>query len=236
MARQHGYATKREEIARAAWTLFIEEGYRDTPVDKIIRTAGISKGTLYHYFPTKRELLDHAVDTLFHTAWLQVRVIAMDSEISPVAKLNAITHASLEWREANPDAMWQFLRTTYSQGNLLLRRTLDARTVESVAPNLALILTEGVEEGVFTVNDPYEVSALLLRLANTQREANAHDLMAEDDREAILTAVARRLDLFVECTERILAAQPGSLDRPDKSFLAPLLAAKTRAQQALQQP
>lgn len=45
------------KIVAAAWQLFYEQGYEDTTVDEIIRTAQISKGSFYHYFSGKDALL-----------------------------------------------------------------------------------------------------------------------------------------------------------------------------------
>lgn len=45
------------KIIAAAWNLFYEQGYEDTTVDEIIRTAQTSKGSFYHYFSSKDALL-----------------------------------------------------------------------------------------------------------------------------------------------------------------------------------
>ncbi len=47
---------KREAILAAAVTLFGRYGYRRTAMDEIAREAGIAKGTVYLYFPTKEAL------------------------------------------------------------------------------------------------------------------------------------------------------------------------------------
>ena len=44
-------------IVSAAWKLFYEQGYEDTTVDDIIFESGTSKGSFYHYFNSKDELL-----------------------------------------------------------------------------------------------------------------------------------------------------------------------------------
>ena len=48
---------RREMIARAALALFAERGYERTTTREIARAAGISEGTIFKYFPTKRDLL-----------------------------------------------------------------------------------------------------------------------------------------------------------------------------------
>lgn len=44
------------EIVRAALKLFAERGFGATKLEEVAKAAGISKGTIYLYFPTKEEL------------------------------------------------------------------------------------------------------------------------------------------------------------------------------------
>lgn len=52
---------KRARLLRAATELFTEQGYRKTSVDEIARRAGVAKGTVYTFFPTKAALMIEAV-------------------------------------------------------------------------------------------------------------------------------------------------------------------------------
>jgi len=45
------------EITQAAIDVFLEKGYEITTMDAIAKKAGISKGGLYHYFPSKEMVL-----------------------------------------------------------------------------------------------------------------------------------------------------------------------------------
>jgi len=47
----------RVKILNAAWKLFEEKGYDNTTVDEIIEATDTSKGTFYHYFKSKEDLL-----------------------------------------------------------------------------------------------------------------------------------------------------------------------------------
>jgi AcrR family transcriptional regulator len=49
-------AHRRSAILRAARTVFAREGYANTVVDDIAVEAGIGKGTLYLYFPSKEQI------------------------------------------------------------------------------------------------------------------------------------------------------------------------------------
>ncbi len=60
MARTRSEA-KRSLILRAATDVFARRGFHDVLTEEIAREAGVGKGTLYRYFPTKNDLYYAAV-------------------------------------------------------------------------------------------------------------------------------------------------------------------------------
>lgn len=55
---------REEEILDAAAKLFAEHGYSDMATQALADELGIGKGTIYRYFPTKRDLFLAAVDRM----------------------------------------------------------------------------------------------------------------------------------------------------------------------------
>jgi AcrR family transcriptional regulator len=53
---------RREEILEAAVRLFAERGYPGTDMQVLADTLGVGKGTVYRYFPSKRDLFLAAAD------------------------------------------------------------------------------------------------------------------------------------------------------------------------------
>ncbi len=49
---------KRERLLTTALGLFIRDGFDRTPTARISREAGVATGTLFHYFPTKEDLVN----------------------------------------------------------------------------------------------------------------------------------------------------------------------------------
>src|SRR6185503_10254189 len=49
------------ELLVAAVELFVERGYAATRLDDVAKQAGVSKGTVYLYFPSKEELFKAVV-------------------------------------------------------------------------------------------------------------------------------------------------------------------------------
>lgn len=58
--RKHARA---DELRDAALALFVEKGFEATRMEEIAARAGISKGTLYLYYPSKEKLLEAAIDS-----------------------------------------------------------------------------------------------------------------------------------------------------------------------------
>jgi AcrR family transcriptional regulator len=53
--------SRRSQIVEAAVSLWLRQGFDATPVEAIAREAGLAKGTVYLYFPSKEALLEEAV-------------------------------------------------------------------------------------------------------------------------------------------------------------------------------
>jgi AcrR family transcriptional regulator len=61
-----------QEILDAALRVFAERGYRTTRLEDVGEAAGVTKGTIYHYFANKEELLLRAIEHYHERAFGQV--------------------------------------------------------------------------------------------------------------------------------------------------------------------
>ena len=59
--RQRRKETRPQELLDAALHLFVEKGFAATRSEEVARQAGVSKGTLYLYYPSKEELFKAVV-------------------------------------------------------------------------------------------------------------------------------------------------------------------------------
>lgn len=72
--------TTRDKLIQAARDLFLVQGYHPTGINEIVKAAGVHPGSLYHYFPTKEDLLvavlewyrDHIYEGLLQPVWERV--------------------------------------------------------------------------------------------------------------------------------------------------------------------
>ncbi len=61
--RQRRKQARPQELLDAALDLFVEKGFAATRSEEVALRAGVSKGTLYLYYPSKEELLKEVVRT-----------------------------------------------------------------------------------------------------------------------------------------------------------------------------
>src|ERR1700754_1676102 len=62
MVRDAQFEDKKLEIVKWAFDRFYEGGFHATGVDTMMADSGISKRTLYKYFPSKEELIEAVLD------------------------------------------------------------------------------------------------------------------------------------------------------------------------------
>ena len=75
----------KSRIVSAAWQLFYQYGYNNTTIDDIVEMSQTSKGSFYHYFSTKDDLLG-SLSVLFDEKYEEL-METMDPELTPVEKL-----------------------------------------------------------------------------------------------------------------------------------------------------
>lgn len=67
---------KREQIIRAAMKEFATQGYDRASTNNIVKEAGISKGSLFHYFGNKKNLYlfiyEYAIQTVLDNLWRKI--------------------------------------------------------------------------------------------------------------------------------------------------------------------
>jgi AcrR family transcriptional regulator len=90
-----------EEILCRASQVFAQFGYQNTDVQLIADPLGVSKGTIYRYFPTKEKLFLAAVER--GVSQLDEHVAAARSrESEPLQQIGAMIRAYLEFFEKHP--------------------------------------------------------------------------------------------------------------------------------------
>ena len=206
-------------MVAAAWSLFSEKGYDQTTVNAIIDKLGVSKGTFYHYFTSKEDILNAVVESMTREGLKAVQPVFEDETLPAIDKLNRFIKAARAWRLANIDAIKEIVRVLYRDENIIIRHKLHRYSVALIVPLLAKLIEQGVEEGVFDNAYPSECAELLLHLGNTIGETNARLFLELDSRPDNLEQIKRYIDIYGDMLERMLGAPKGSIEPVDKDII-----------------
>ncbi len=98
---------RRAQLVALGAELFGTRSYDDVSIDEIAQAAGISKGLLYHYFPTKR---DFYVATVAQAAGILLEVTTAPDHEVPLEQLRAGIDAYLTYVERHGQAYTALLR------------------------------------------------------------------------------------------------------------------------------
>ena len=151
------------ELLEAALALFVEKGYASTRSEEVARRAGVSKGTLYLYYPSKEELLKAVITHYLSSKIAATTEALLDAQGSMASVLREVLVA---W--------WQQVYTSSACGTFKLVIT-EVRNFPELAafyarvviePGHALVgmlLQRGIDSGEFRrVNVDSAVHSLLL--------------------------------------------------------------------------
>jgi AcrR family transcriptional regulator len=202
---------RREELLDVALDLCVSDGFESTSVERITNAAGVAKGTFYHYFTSKQDLLAQLVgrfgnDLLEHLA----SEMALETG-GALERLRALIRISASWKMERVDTSLSYVPFLYKDENYTLRHQLFSEWLERTRPLLLGIVEQGAREGAFDVEDPDATTSVILTLwfdAGTRLWERA--IAAPDDDAYVRLLVAGTNAVFT-AQERILGAPKGSL-------------------------
>jgi len=137
---------RRAQLLRLARNAFSARSYDDVSIDDLAREAKISKGLLYHYFPTKRDLyvagLREIADELVQ------RVTSVPTNLPPIERVRNGLEAYLDHVQTHARAFVSLMRGGIGSDPEV------AQVIESVRTRLAAQFFEGSPLTPALANDP----------------------------------------------------------------------------------
>jgi AcrR family transcriptional regulator len=98
---------RRAQLVRLGIDLFADRPYDEVSIDELARMAGISKGLLYHYFPTKR---DFYLATVREAARAFLERTETPADMPPLDRMRAGLDAYLDYVEGHAAAYAALMR------------------------------------------------------------------------------------------------------------------------------
>lgn len=146
-----GLQDKREIIIAAGRELFLEKGYHQTRVEDIAARAGVAKGTIYLYFPSKSDLFTEIIQRAISTYKTAIHEAA-ESANTAREKLEAVTRETLRISSTHRSLAKVFIE---APGGMLpeLKHHI-ASTRQECIQTFRRIIDLGIAEGTFRQVDP----------------------------------------------------------------------------------
>ena len=141
------------ELIEAARATFVENGFAATKVEAIARRAGVSKGTVYLYFPTKEALFEAVVrETVVPVLDTAAAFLAADRETPAAAQLRFLL--TTMYRELVGTDRNRLLHLIVAEGPRFpwLSEFYHREVVSRGKALLRAILARGAERGEFTLH------------------------------------------------------------------------------------
>jgi AcrR family transcriptional regulator len=198
-----GEATRGQLIAIAT-RIFAERGYEDTSIEAVLREAGVSRGSLYHHFPSKEALFEAVAEEVETSVGAQTVTAASGAQGS----VEALRAGFLAWIRLAGDPVVQ--RILLIDGPSVLgwerwRAMEEHHALGLVRAGLQIIADEGKTR-------PELVGTLAHVLLASVNEV-ALLVARSDDKEAAMQAGAEAIDELLQRLFYLPARWPARADR-----------------------
>lgn len=191
--KKHG--DRKAEILDASQKLFYKKGYENSTINDILKSIGIAKGTFYHYFESKEEVLDEIINR-YRDIIVKRAEKVIYSDADPTEKLIGV-FAAMQIKDQVDDAM---LDDLHRAENILLHHKILNQLVRSVAPILVKVIEEGIAKKIWICRYPLEYMQIFLAASLSLTDEGIFE-MEEDAQTKIMAALISILERMLEVPE-----------------------------------
>jgi AcrR family transcriptional regulator len=188
---------RRAEIIKTARNLFQIRDYDKTTMQDVMVELGIAKGTIYHYFKSKEELLEAVIEDIVDEAVVKMQTVIDNATGNVYEKIAKLIEAG---RKADENDV--MLEVLHHPGNSGMHARLLAATLVKQAPLYARLFQQGCDEGLFQTNTPLETAEFILSAVQFLTDRGIYPWKDED--------LMRRAQALPVLLETQLNAKPGS--------------------------
>jgi AcrR family transcriptional regulator len=188
---------RRAEIIKAARDLFQTRDYEHTTMQDVMDELDIAKGTIYHYFKSKEELLEAVIQDIVDQAVDYMQSVVDNAGGNALEKIQLLVAAGKMAQEND-----KILEQIHHPGSAGMHVRLLAVTFTKQAPLYAKLFQQGCDEGLFQTETPLESAEFILTAIQFLTDQGISSWSDED--------LYRRAKAIPVLIERILNAKPGS--------------------------
>ena len=154
--------SNRQSLLAAAGQELAREGYRGANTNRISKAAGFASGTIFNYFPTKKDLILALLDETAQAHFDTISSAVLNLEPAD-QRLGQFFQAGFEFIAQNLASARVMVNTIYGPDEELKLHLYQAYLpmFQFVAQE---IIAPGVDSGLFREVDPTEMASLLMNI------------------------------------------------------------------------
>lgn len=188
---------RRREIVETARRLFKTKKYDKTTMQDVVDALDIAKGTVYHYFKSKEELLEAVVESMVDEDVLRRQLLIKKAQGNALEKLRSLIE--LKSIAADNETL---LKHLHRPSNVGMHARLLAVTLMKEAPLYEKVIRQGCKEGLFQTDTPLECAEFIISAIQFLTDEGIYPWTKDD--------LSRRARSFPALVEALLKAPQGS--------------------------
>ncbi len=147
---------RKKQISEAAIRIFSKKGFGETTIPEIALEAGVATGTIYNYYPSKRDLLVNIVkDFIITEPFMELFKNARDSDFPTF--INAVINNRMDFLNKYENRPLFFLMGEI-QRDQELKRLYVKQVIKPVMDIMERFYGNGVASGSFHTSNPIVVT------------------------------------------------------------------------------
>jgi AcrR family transcriptional regulator len=161
-AREEIQNETRNKLLEAAAAEFATQGFTGANINHISIAAGYAKGTIYNYFPSKRDLMLALIDEIgaFHSDFI---IAQAEPETDPTERMKQFFDAGFQFVEQYPHQAQVAINAVYGFDKEFKERIYQAYT-RLFDLLIEGIVGQGIAQGDFSSRDADSTAALLMSI------------------------------------------------------------------------
>ena len=217
IVKQH--EERRNELLDAAQALFYRKGYENTSVNDIIDAVGVAKGTFYHYFTSKVEILDQIIERQMLAIDAAIDKVLEEPEENAIIELQNIYAEISQYKVEQKKVMLMLANVLYRDENILLKSKMITGRVRTITPKIARIIDRGTREGVFNTGNPEYVAEMILNMGFYLGDEFGRMVITGTLNEQNRNIYIEKIKTLENGIARILGLPDGSLELVNKEVI-----------------
>ncbi len=180
---------KYTRILDAFQELLDKKNIQTISVSEIAQTAGIGKGSIYYYFPSKDAILEALVARNYEKPLETAKQLAAQTEISPFTRMAMIFQACRNSKEAfqKQDARTE---PENAPAETFLHHQYLKHLISELKPTLTRIIEQGIESGDIHFSYPSALSEIVLIVLSVKLDNTLVPSAPEEIAETIRGLIA----------------------------------------------